>query len=234
MIPAAIILAGIIVAGALIFNSRSSNSSLKPASNLGALPTPEQVIQPVTADDHIVGKLGAKVTIVEYADLECPYCKAYEPVLNQIMSTYGTSSGEVAWVYRHFPIHSRGPYEAEAAECAADQGGNDTFFKFIDQIFTVTKADDNLDPKVLTQTAGQLGLNTTTFQNCLDSKKFEQKVLDARNDALAAGGQGTPYTVFITADGKKYPLTDASGNPLGAVSYNDLKSVVDQILKSAK
>src|SRR5262245_36434388 len=129
-VPGAIVLAGILIAAAIIFGNYRANMAATPAPSLGVIGG-DITMNPVTSSDHIMGKLGSKVTIVEYGDLECPYCKQYEPVLNQIISTYGTSSGEVAWVYRAFPIHSKAPYEAEAAECAADQGGSDTFFKFI-------------------------------------------------------------------------------------------------------
>ncbi len=234
MIPGAIVLAGILVAAALFLNNKNGNNSPTPANNLGALPTPEVTMKPVSAEDHIMGKLNSKVTIVEYADLECPYCKSYEGTLNQIIANYGTSSGKVAWVFRQFPIHSRAPYEAEASECAADQGGNDIFFKYINRIFEITKADNNLDPKVLTQTAAELGLNNATFQSCLDSKKFQSKIQDSYKDAVQAGGRGTPYTVFVSADGHKYPLTDQAGNSLGAVSYEDLKAVIENILKKVK
>lgn len=234
MVPIAIILAGVIVAGALVFNNYKTSHTTPTPANPGAIPTAGITMKDVSADDHIMGKLGAKVTVVEYADLECPYCKSYDPVLNQIIGAYGTSSGQVAWVYRHFPIHSRGPYEAEASECAAEQGGNDIFFKYINQIFTVTKADNNLDPAVLTKTAGNLGLDTKAFQACLDSNKYQTKIQDSYNDAVAAGGRGTPYTVLVTSDGHKYPLTDSSGNAVGAVGFSDLKGVIDNLLKQVK
>jgi protein-disulfide isomerase len=235
MIPSAIVLAGLLIAGALIFNGHRTPSTSTPTpANPGAIGAAEITMNPVTSSDHILGSLKSKVFIVEYADMECPYCKAYEPELNKVMSAYGTSSGQVAWVFRHFPIHSRGPYEAAATECAADQGGNDIFFKYVDRIFAVTKADNNLDPKILTQTAGELGLDTKVFQSCLDSGKYKDKIQASYDEAVKAGARGTPYTVMVTSDGHKYPLTDQSGNPVGAVSFEDLKGVIDNLLKTVK
>ena len=232
MIPGAIVLAGIIIAGALYAGGSRSAPSTAPVSP-GVVPSTGITMKDVDSSDHVLGKIDSKVVIVEYADLECPYCKQYEPVLDQIMSTYGTSSGKVARVYRHFPIHSRGPYEAEAAECAADQGGNDAFFKFIDRIFTVTKADNNLDPAVLAKTAGEIGLDTKAFQSCLDSGKFKDKIQADYDEAVKAGARGTPYTVLVTKNGK-YPLSDSQGNVLGAVGFDDLKAVVDNLLTQTK
>ncbi len=232
MVPGAIVLAGIIIAGALYAGGSHSGPSTAPVTP-GVVPTAGITMKDIDASDHLLGKADSKVTIVEYADLECPYCKQYEPVMNQMLSTYGTSSGQVAWVFRHFPIHSRGPYEAEAAECAADLGGNDVFFKYIDKIFAVTKADNNLDPAVLTKTAGDLGLDTKAFQSCLDSGKFKDKVQASYDDAVKAGARGTPYTVLVTKNGK-YPLSDAQGNVLGAVSFDQLKAVIDNLLKQTR
>jgi protein-disulfide isomerase len=233
-IPGAIVAAGIIIAAALLLNSHGAKTGA-PAVNPGVITSkPTQInMKDVSADDHIEGELNSKVIVVEYGDLECPYCKSYQPVLHQILSNYGTSSGKVAWVFRHFPIHSKAPYEAEASECAAEQGGNTAFFKYIDQIYNITKADNNLDPKLLTKSAGDIGLDTKAFQKCLDSGKYQQKIQASYNEAVAAGARGTPYTVFITKDGK-FPLSDQNGNVLGAVGYDDLKGVIDNLLAQTK
>ncbi|MES2223524.1 MAG: thioredoxin domain-containing protein [Patescibacteria group bacterium] len=105
-------------------------------------------MKPVTADDHIMGDTNAPVKVVLYSDLECPFCKSFHQTMQQIMaSSYGTNK-QVAWVWRNFPLkqlHSKAPKEAEGAECAAELGGNDAFWKFIDKINEVTPSNNKLD-----------------------------------------------------------------------------------------
>src|SRR6185437_7558152 len=134
ILPITIVVAGLIIAGAVFFVGKSGTA---PAPNSGTA----QAINfpPVTSADHILGNPDATVKVIEYADLECPYCKVFHTTMHQIMDYYG-QSGNVAWVYRPFPlgqIHSKAPKEAEAAECAADQGGSQAFFAYVDKIYDI-------------------------------------------------------------------------------------------------
>lgn len=105
-------------------------------------------VKPVTATDHILGDINAPVKVVLYSDLECPFCKSFHQTMQEIMkSSYGTDK-QVAWVFRNFPLkqlHSKAPKEAEALECAAELGGNDAFWKFLDKINEVTPSNNKLD-----------------------------------------------------------------------------------------
>jgi len=88
-----------------------------------------------SASDHIIGSPTAPVVLVEYSDFQCPYCKMIHPSLKQIVAD---SNGQIAWVYRDFPlyqIHPEAENSANAAECIAAQLGNDAFWKFGDSIF---------------------------------------------------------------------------------------------------
>ena len=90
-------------------------------------------VPPVDATDHVQGDPSkAAVTIVEYSDYECPYCARFHPTLEQIVSE---SSGSVAWVYRHWPIHQNSMAKLVAAECVAQLKGNDAFWKYTDLLF---------------------------------------------------------------------------------------------------
>ncbi len=223
-IPLAIIVAGGLIAGA-VYLSGQNGSSNKVASNAnvaGAVPPASKVnVKPPTDADHVIGDLSkAKVVMIEYSDLECPFCKNFQTTLHQAVTEYGD---KVAWVYRHFDVHSNAPYEAQAAECAADVGGKDKFFPFIDKIFSISKSDNNLNPTLLTKTAVDLGIDKAKFQTCLDSGKFKALVDQQSLDAQAAGGEGTPYTVLVTKD-DVYPITQ------GAIPYNVLKSTIDTLL----
>lgn len=179
-------------------------------------------LPPVTDQDWIRGPRGAKITLVEYSDLECPFCKDFHATLRRLIKGY---PNDAAWAYRHFPLtrHPKAPKEAEAAECAGELGGNDKFWAFIDRLLAVTPSNNGLDLARLPQIAADVGLNRGKFEECLNSGRHAAKVQAQTSDALAAGGNGTPYTVILY-DGQKIPIN-------GLVPYEQLKSFMDSVLK---
>lgn len=180
------------------------------------------------SQDYILGNPNAPVKIIEYADLECPYCKTFHTTMHQIMDYYG-GTGQVAWVFRHFPlasIHSKAPQEAQAAECAAAQGGDAAFYAYLDAIYDITPSENNLDLNQLPVIAGQLGLDVTAFNQCLNDGTYSQKVTASFNEAVAAGGQGTPY-ILVLANGKLVP----GGNLGGAQPYDSMRAIIDAVLQ---
>lgn len=186
-----------------------------PENRVGAM-------APITPQDWVRGNRNAKVSVVEYSDTECPFCKRHHPTMQQIVEAYG---GKVNWVYRHFPLtslHPKAPKEAEATECAGEQGGNDAFWKYLDRLFAVTPANNGLDPAELPIIAEFIGLNKTKFETCLNSGKYAQKVQDQAQDAEAAGGTGTPYNVIVAGD-QKIPVS-------GAVPLEQFKALIDPLL----
>ena len=90
--------------------------------------------------DHIIGSPDAEVVIIEYSDFECPFCKAFQPTLKQIVSE---SNGNVAWIYRHWPIHQNSVQKLIAAECVAKLKGNDAFWKYGDLLFGLLKTSND-------------------------------------------------------------------------------------------
>jgi len=206
LIPLSIIVAGALVAGGIYFGGVSPSSMTaknnQASVTQGAVTQPEIKIASITADDHILGNPEAKIKLVEFSDTECPYCKQFHVSLHKIIDTYG-KDGTVAWVYRHFPIdqlHKNARKEAEASECAADQGGNDAFWKYIDEVYKRTASNDKLDPAELPKIASSQGLDVTAFNTCLSSGKFSAKINEQIKDANASGGNGTPYSVLILKD----------------------------------
>lgn len=220
-IPVAIIIAGALIAFGIYWSGRG-NQPIQPATNTQQ-PQLGQ-IRPVSSEDHILGDPKAKIVLVEYSDTECPYCKTYHSTLHQLMKTYGTQ-GELAWVFRYFPVHEKSIKEAEAAECAAELGGNGAYWKYIDRIFALTDSNDSLDLAVLPEIAKELGLDVTTFNTCLSSGKYESKIIADLNEVTAIGAGGTPYSVLIT-NNQQIPLNQ------GALPYNDMKNIIDTILKN--
>jgi protein-disulfide isomerase len=222
VLPLTIVIAGALIAGAVFLAGKSSTPTPSTAGQNGQITA--RAYDP--AVDHILGNPNAKVKVVEYMDLECPHCQAFNTTMHQIMDYYGTS-GNVAWVQRPFPlaqIHSKAPEEAEAAECAAAQGGDTAYFKYTDQIFAITPSDNGLDLAQLPIVAQQIGLNVTTFNTCLSSGTYAKKVQDSYNEAISEGGQGTPYILIMVG-------TDAV--PLqGDQPYDSMRAAIDAVLSS--
>lgn len=188
---------------------------------------PEEVVgnfRPVdTKTDHIRGDANAAVTILEWSDLECPFCKRFHDTMRETMEGY---KGKVRWVYRHFPLrqlHSKAAKEAEAAECAAELGGNDGFWNYLDRLFAITPSNDGLDAAELPKIATAIGLNQKKFETCLSSGKYAQRVSEDEQDAVGAGGRGTPYSVVIVGD-QKIPVS-------GAVPASELQQILNQVVQ---
>ena len=176
-------------------------------------------LNPVSASEHILGDLSkAEVTIVEFSDLECPYCKTFHTALHSEFAKY---PGKIAWVYRHFPLdslHPKARNEALASECAATIGGNDAFWKYIDIIFANTPSNNGLDSALLPVFAEKIGLNKALFTKCLikdtnggESLETtqEEKVSADYQDGVRAGVTGTPHSILILKDGTQIPIKGA-------------------------
>jgi len=208
-IPAAIIIAGALIAGALYLTN-------KPAAPLAGTGTNLPGVPEVTSEDHILGNPNARIVIVEYSDFECPFCKDFHLTMHSIIDEYG-ASGDVAWVYRHFAIpqlHSKAPKEAEATECAAELGGNQGVWDYADRLFEVTPSNNGLNLSQLSTIASDVGLNSTAFQQCLDSGKYAEKVQRQFDEVRASGGRGTPHNV-VFIDGEQAVIEGAQ--PLAAM-----------------
>lgn len=189
--------------------------------------TAGQNIRAISPEDHLRGNPAAKVVVVEYSDLECPFCKRFHETMNQVMLEY---NGQVAWVYRHFPLenlHSKAKNEAKAAECAASLGGNDAFWAYIDRVFQVTPSNDGLDPLLLPTLATDIGLDKDKFNDCLANNDFDLKITADITDATDNGGQGTPFPIIIGVDGTKTALP-------GALPFVELKKLLDAELAKIK
>lgn len=238
LIPGAIVLAGVIIAGTIFFKDRPVTSP-SPAKGQAAAagsgpsngPEPEtgsvDQVRPVSQTDHLIGNAAAPVKIIEFSDLECPFCKQFHFTMKQVMNDYG-KVGRVAWVYRHFPLdslHPKASGEAEAAECAGELGGNIAFWNYIDKIFAITPSNNGLDPVELPKTAESLGLDRQKFEDCLAEGKYAAVVKADYNDAVKSGGHGTPYSIVIAQNGTKYTIP-------GALQYDQVKPIIESALNA--
>jgi len=241
LLPASILIAALLVSISLVYNAGkqatpTQTGDLAAAANANQ-PTAQPAggsassMKPVSADDHILGDPNAPVKMVEFSDLECPFCKEFQATLHQVLQAY---PGKVAWIFRQSPIpqlHPKAEKEAEASECAWEQGGNDIFWKYIDQIFSITPSNNGLDPAQLPKVAGDLGLDVTKFNACLSSGKYASKIAAEQADAAAAGSQGTPYTVIIGKSGQRFVVPGAYPFDSSQAGAPSVKSFIDQALQ---
>ncbi len=209
--PIAIVIAGIIIAGAVYFSN--VNRPAGPTGTNTATPTGlaevALEIKSVSASDYIVGNPDAPLVIVEYSDTECPFCKNFHNSLNKLMSDLG-SSGKVAWVYRHFPLwksesgrpalHPAAEKEAQAFECAGFLGGNTKFWEYANRLYSITPSNNQLDPKELPKIAVYVGLKEADFNTCLESGRFSPKIEEQYQEAKNAGSSGTPFSIIVSRE----------------------------------
>lgn len=193
-VPIAIVIVGILIAAAIYFRPAAA-----PTNNSKVA---LDKMAPVSSSEHFKGPEKALVTVVEYSDLECPFCKAFQWTMNEMMAT----STQVAWVYRQFPlnIHSKAPAEAAAAECAATLGGNDKFWQYIDKIYEITPSNNGLDSALLPKIATDLGLDKDKFNACINSAEAKAAVDKQFADGTKIGVDSTPFVIVINQKGEKF------------------------------
>jgi protein-disulfide isomerase len=239
VLPGSIIIFALIIGGSIIFaanniiaprigNTVASSAQLSNPQNT---PPPSGPIKISLDDDAVMGNKDAPVTIIEFGDFECPFCKkSFEELLPQLKRDY-IDTGKVKFVYRDFPLdfHENARKEAEAAECARDQGGDASYFKYHDQIYT--KTESNGTGLALTQLpviAKSLGMNTQQFQQCLDSNKYADEVEKDYQDGMAAGITGTPGW-FIGKSNNDNTISAPAVE--GAQPYTVFKTMIEEQLK---
>ena len=221
-IPVSIVIAGAFIALGVYLSGSNGNTAQVPTPGQPqeVVDTTDQV-RKVTKDDHIKGNPKAEVTIVEYSDFECPFCKRHHDTMNKIVS----ERDDVRLVFRQFPLDSLHPKNARkaavASECVNKLGGNDAFWKFIDEYFRTTPTNDrwNIDDE-LDRLVKFAGVDKKVFDTCYTSGEFDKHVQDDVDNAIATGGRGTPWNVIITKSGKTMPLN-------GAQSESTINQLID-------
>jgi len=187
-------------------DSGISNEELKEIlSEIKTAPQPTQapsqpnapaIIMVSVDDDPVKGDPNAPVTIIEFSDFQCPFCsRFYQQTLSQIETVY-IDTGKVKFVYRDLPLDSLHPNARPthiAAECADEQG---KFWDYHDILFEKQSEWSRLAAadlqSTLTQYASDLGLQSSSFENCLKSEKIADEVNKDVLDAAKIGATGTP------------------------------------------
>jgi len=160
------------------------------------------------------GPANAPVTIVEFADFECPFCGAFYPTLKLVEKNY---ADRVRLVYRQFPLTNSHPNAQKAAEASLCANEQRRFWDFYDALFS---DQSRLDVPSLKQRAQALGLDVAAFNACLDSGSQAAAIQKDRDDARRMGVNSTP-TVFI------------NGRLLGGRSYAEIQEVIEDELQRA-
>lgn len=229
-VPVAIVIAGLIIGISLIYaigRNFAGSVAAAPVGDVTAKSASEpsfRNVQSVSLADHILGSPSAPIKIIEFSDPECPFCKRFHETMHKIVAD---NNGKVAWVYRNFPLdslHSKARKEAEAIECAAELGGNDKFWAYLDRLFDVTPSNNGLDLHELPNIAQYVGLNVSGFTACLDSGRNAARVEKNYQDGLSTGVTGTPLSVIVK-NGEPVSIIE------GAYPYDVVSSAITAALK---
>lgn len=234
-LPVSIVIGALIVAGSILYGTRDIGARLSDVQKGPAVaavsaplpvpsaptaqqnaPDPNRKVDVAVGSYPVLGKKDAKVTIVEFSDLQCPFCERFDKdTFPQLKSAY-IDTGKVRFAYRHFPlpIHPQAPKAAEAVACANSQG---KAWELINAIFS---DQGNIQVADLKKKASSLGLRSSAFDRCLDSGEKKAEVDRDQADGSTAGVTGTP-TFFI------------NGRPLvGAQPFSQFQAAIDRELAS--
>ena len=242
------LLVGVLVVGAFVIGSLyqkvqflEGKSTVQPQQGDTAAAQVQQPVQAANIEladsDPTLGEKNAPVKVFVFEDFQCPYCGAFsglneemvsymkerysdwEPAINNIIKDY-VETGKVLLVWKDYPfLGEESHFAAQAARCAQDQ---DKFWEFHDYLFSHQDGENQgaFSKDNLKEFAGELGLKSDEFNNCLDSEKYKNQVQDAATYGQSVGVSGTPAT-FI--DGKMIS---------GAETYATFKTAIDTALGS--
>lgn len=231
---AAVSLLGFILAGSYVLTG-GSFGKLATANNPTTPPAVQNPSQPATPPskvniaikptDYVRGNQNAPVTVIEYSDLECPFCKRFHPSMQQLMSEF---KDKIKWVYRHYPLdntcntamaqqlHPTACQAAYAAECVGKLAGANKYWEFVDGLLGNQAAPDKA---AVIAVAKGLGVSESKLTSCMGSKEITDKVQVDLREGNSFGVNGTP-TTFI------------NGTPVeGAVPFEQLKAAVEAALQ---
>lgn len=172
-------------------------------------------VQVSTDDDPSIGTKGAPITIIEFSEFQCPYCKKARPAIDKVLSTY---KGKVHYVFRDFPLsfHPQAKSSANAANCANEQGKYWEYSKFL------WENQGKQNEELLFKIADDLKLNKDKFKKCVDDKKFFAEIDKDQLDGSEAGVSGTPAYfingIFLS----------------GAMPFEGFKKIIDEELATLK
>ncbi len=247
--PIAVLLVGVMIALAIFFGLRTLDGSrtvktdtvgsqaggaageaLPPTDPAGSLPL--EVKTSIDNDPILGNRETAQIAIVEFSDYECPFCERFwRQTLGQIKENF-IDSGEVILVYRDLPLSFHDPAateEANAAECARQQGGDEVYYQFHDQIYEKTPGNgQGISEDGLITIGTSLGLNRTKLAKCIQDQEFAEEIRKDTADANKVGINGTPGFVIgkLAQDGSVEGVVISGAEP-----YVNFEKVINEQLQ---
>jgi len=216
ILPGAILIAALLISGSIVFYSFNTGGNAGTADIKGVK------VNVSIDDDPMLGNPKAKITLVEFSDFQCPFCRTFWSGAYQQIKTEYVDTGKVRFVYRDYPLsfHPGAKPAAEGGECADDQG---KFWEFHDKIFgeQAKKGEGTIQfsENDVRKWAGQIsGLDMNKWNECFNSKKYQAEVEKDVQDGSAYGVSGTP-TIFV--NGKAI---------VGAQPFSAFKTEIDKLL----
>lgn len=235
-IAGAIIIAGVLIAGAILLKGNTAPRINNPTNN-------DVAPAKVSKEDKTLGNPQAKVTLILYEDFQCPFCGAISGLVSDTDAIRylkqnvdpkwapfmpyvngRVKSGDLLFVYRDYAF--LGPESIQSAEAARCAGDQNKFWEYHDYLYTHQNGENKggFSDSNLKSFAKTLNLNSILFNKCLDENKYGQAVLDSRNEASKAGVNGTPKGFILK--GKKIVSTIE-----GAESLSSVKPKIENALK---
>lgn len=215
--------------------AQTANSPQKEPQTPASIPTPPGPPQPQSLNDGdlgtnpVLGNSLAKVTVSEFGDYQCPFCGQFESLITPKLRKDYVDKGLVKFVYRDLAFLGPESRDASlASHCATDQG---KYWQYHDYLFKYIGNKETANPGKSQENAGNfsvlnlknfaeiLGLNTTKFNACFDSRKYDSAVQD---DITAAQNYKVNSTPTVFVDGKYYD---------GRYGFDGLFSLIDSELK---
>lgn len=216
ILPAAILIAGFMVSGSILYNRLAAGQA---QVNQPAVGQPGQPVKINVQGAPFLGSEKAPVTVVEFGDFQCPFCRRYFTDNEPAMLKEYVNTGKVKFVWEDYAFLGQESFwSAEAARCANDQG---KFWPYHDYLYAHQGSENSgtFTKVKLEAIAASLGLNTGQFNSCLSSDKYLSAVQQSTQYGNSIGVQGTPAS-FVNG------LLVS-----GAVPYAQLKAAIDAALK---
>lgn len=173
-------------------------------------------------NDHYRGQKDALITLIEYSDYECPFCKVFHQTATELVKDY---DGKLNWVYRHFPLGFHEPMASKlavASECVAEQKGDAGFWTFSDAAFA---NQEEVTDELISKWVASAGANIAKFNTCVKSGKFADRVQQDLTEGGTYGISGTPGNILYHNRTGQVRLLP------GALPAEEFKRVIDEMLR---
>ncbi len=225
MVPISIIIAGALVAGAVLYTdktetTKNGNDTVDQQQG-GSVDSKAYLnVEKVTNSDRIYGNKKAKTKVVIYTDLECPYCAMFHPAIKSVVDK---SNGEIAMVMRYFPLsfHPQANEAIDTAECVFSKSGETSYWKFVEGAFDAFGSRTS-DAKIdLSAVVVASGANKEAVASCVGKGAYTEKIQNDSQNAMDSGLQGTPFGVIIVNGEPK-------GTIDGALPEDSLSQLINQ------